>query len=144
MSDPLSLGASAVAFIGLAGQVLQGCQYISNFIDDIVEAHDDLQYFKTEVKTFRAAVLGFQRILQRFEHLTDLGTVAEQIGLALGSASLAINELKTLVEKYECDGKREWWRNLKVASNKALFIKRIENLGRAKADIALAQSSAVL
>jgi hypothetical protein len=52
--------------------------------------------------------------------------------------------LKTLIEKYEHDGKRDWWRDLKVARKKAQFVKFVENLGRAKADIALAQSSTVL
>jgi len=144
MTDPLSLGTSAVAFIGLAGQVLQGCQYICNFVDDVREASDDLRYFKREIKGFRAAVLGFQRILQRFEDSASLETVAEQIGLSLNSASLAINELKTLVEKYEHGGKRDWWRDLKVARKRAQFVKCIESLGRAKTDISLAQSSAVL
>jgi hypothetical protein len=144
MTDPLSLGATAVAFIGIAGQVLQGCQYICDFVDDVREAPDDLLYFKTEIRGFRAAVLGFQRILQQFEHSANLETVAEQIGLALNSASLAINQLKTLIEKYEHNGKWDWWRDLKIARKKAQFVKCVENLGRAKADIALAQSSAVL
>jgi hypothetical protein len=52
--------------------------------------------------------------------------------------------LKTLIEKYEHNEKRDWWRDLKIARKKAQFVKCIENLGRAKADIALAQSSAVL
>jgi hypothetical protein len=144
MTDPLSLGASAVAFVGLAGQVLQGCQYICNFVDDVHDAPDDLHYFKTEINGFRAAVLGFQRILQRFEHSANLETVAEHIGFALNSASLAIKELKTLVEKHERDGKRDWCRGLKVATKKTQFVKCVENLGRAKADIAVAQSSAIL
>ena len=123
---------------------MQGCQYICNFVDDVREAPDDLLYFRTEIKGFRAAVLGFQRILQRFEQSANLETVAEQIGLALNSASLAINQLKALLEKYEHDGKKDWWRDLKIARKKAQFVKCVENLGRAKADIALAQSSAVL
>jgi hypothetical protein len=101
MTDPLSLGAFAVAFIGIAGQVLQGCQYICNFVDDVREVPDDLNYFRAEIKGFRAAILGFQRILQRFEYSTNLETVAEQIRLAFNSASLAINQLKILTEKYE-------------------------------------------
>ena len=64
--------------------------------------------------------------------------------LSLNAASLAINKLKTLVEKYVCDGKRNWQKDLKVVSKKGRFAKCIEDLGRAKADIALAQSSAVL
>jgi hypothetical protein len=63
MTYPLSLGASTVAFIRIAGQILQGCQYIYNFVDDVREAPNDLLYFKTEIKGFRAAILGFQRIL---------------------------------------------------------------------------------
>jgi hypothetical protein len=144
MVDALSLGASAVAFISLVGQVLQGCQYICDFVDNVRDAPGDLRHFGAEIKGFRAAVLAFQDILQQFEHLMILEAVSAQIGFVLNSANLAINDLKSLVEKYESDRKRDWWKNIKIAKKKARFARCVERLGRAKADFALAQSNTSL
>lgn len=144
MMDPLSLGASAAAFISLIGQVLQGCQYICDFVDNVRDAPGDLQHFSAEVQSFRAAVLAFQDILQKFEHSTILEAVSVQVGFVLNSANLAINDLKFLVEKYERDKRRGWLKSIKIAKKKAKFAKCVERLGRAKTDIALAQSNTSL
>jgi len=144
MAEPLSLGASVLAFIGLAGQVLQGCDYICDFVNSVQEASGDITNLQVELRSFKVAVLGFQTLLRQFEPSWSLDVAAEQIGMALNASSLAISELKALIEKYEGDGHRDWWRGVKIARKRAKFVKCVDRLGRAKTDIAMAQSSAIL
>lgn len=144
MADLLSVGASVVAFIGLSGQVLHGCEYVYNLINNVRDAPEDLQNLGVEVQDFRTAVLSFQRLLQQFVYSTNFEVASEQIGSALKSASLAINDLKHLVGMHTHDGRRDWWKNIKAQKRKSMFAKFVERLRKAKADIALTQSNAIL
>jgi hypothetical protein len=63
MADPIGLGASVIAFIGLTGQVLQGCRFIQTILIDIDDAADDFRNLKTEVNLFELKIDGFKRAL---------------------------------------------------------------------------------
>jgi hypothetical protein len=83
MAELFGLGASAIAFIGLAGQILQGCQYVRDLIDNIQDAPDNLRHYHTEIASFRSAVLGFQEVLQAIKPFARIENSAEQALLAL-------------------------------------------------------------
>ncbi len=140
MSELLGLGASAVAFIGLAGQVLQGCQYIHGFIGNIQDAPDDLRYYYTEILSFRSAVLGFQKVLQAMRAYTRIENAAEQALFALQSGGTAIDESKAFLQSFEQSGERELWRSIKFARKRSELAKYAARLGEAKVNILLAQS----
>jgi len=53
MADPLSIGASIVAFIGLADKVIRACTYC---IETIKDAPKDIQMILGEVTSLRAVV----------------------------------------------------------------------------------------
>lgn len=51
MADPLSIGASVVAFIGLADQIIRACQYC---IETIEDAPKDIRMILGEVSSLQA------------------------------------------------------------------------------------------
>lgn len=63
MAEAIALGASIVAFIGLAGQLAQGCSYVRTIIDDIIDASDDLRALQREIRLFEATIETFQKAL---------------------------------------------------------------------------------
>ncbi|KAF7902624.1 hypothetical protein EAF00_002527 [Botryotinia globosa] len=49
MAEAIGLGASVIAFIGLAGQLVQGCEYVRRTIDAIKEADGDVRELRSEL-----------------------------------------------------------------------------------------------
>jgi hypothetical protein len=137
----LGLGASVVAFIGLAGQVLQGCHYVCDFLDLTKSAPDDLQHLKNEIQGFRAAILVFQKLIGEVGRCARIENCAEQALHALRSGNVAIEELKVLILKLEHDGCMNWWKDIRVAGKRREFAKWIGRLGEAKLSLLLAQSN---
>jgi hypothetical protein len=139
MAELFGLGASAIAFIGLAGQILQGCQYVRDLIDNIRDAPDNLRHYHTEIASFRSAVLGFQEVLQAIKPFARIENSAEQALLALQSGG-AIDDLKAFLQNFERSREKELWRSIKLARKRSKLAKYIARLGEAKANILLAQS----
>jgi len=136
----LGVGAPVVSFTGLAGQILQGCHYISNLFDDIKGAPETLSYLGAEIKAFRIVLHGFQQLLQSVGQSTNIDAASEQVFMALKTSSATIKDLKALLDKYSHSGKRDWWKLLKVAVLRSTFVKYCDRLGKAKIDILLAQA----
>ena len=140
MAELFGLGASAIAFIGLAGQVLQGCQHIHDFMNNVRDALDDLRHYHTEISSFKSVVLGFQEVLQAIKPFARIDNSAEQALLALQSGGTAINELKAILQKFERSGEKDLWRGIKLARKSSELAKHVARLGEAKVNILLAQS----
>ena len=140
MAELFGLSASAIAFIGLAGQVLHGCQYVHDFLDNIRDAPDDLRHYHTEISSFSSAVLGFQEVLQAMKPFARIENSAEQALLALQSGGTTIDESKAFLQKVERFGERELWRSIKLARKRSELAKYVARLGEAKVNILLAQS----
>jgi hypothetical protein len=140
MAELLGLGASAIAFIGLAGQVLQGCQYVHDFIDDVRDAPDDLRHHHTEISSFESVVLGFQEVLQAIQPFARIENPTKQALLALRSGGTSIDELKALLRRFEQSGERDLWRSIKLTRKRSELAKYVARLGEAKVNILLAQS----
>lgn len=49
MAEPLSLAASVIAVVGLAGQVVQGCQALRTLVGDFNSAPKDVQDLMREL-----------------------------------------------------------------------------------------------
>jgi hypothetical protein len=138
MAEVIALSSSIVSFIALAGQVLHGCRFVVEFFDDVVDAQDDLAHVVSEVEGFRSAVLAFQSVLQRVHPPIDIQPVEEQIKSALYSSSSVINDLNAFITKHRRERR---WKALTLARRKAKFVKYLDRLARAKADVSLAQAS---
>jgi hypothetical protein len=54
MADPLSTGASVVAFIDLAGQLLQGTWFLVNFFSVLKDTPDDVKALQRELVLLQA------------------------------------------------------------------------------------------
>ncbi|PQE17650.1 hypothetical protein CJF31_00007754 [Rutstroemia sp. NJR-2017a BVV2] len=135
----VGLGASVVSFVGITGQILQGCQFICDYIDDIKDAPKELQQMLLELKIFEAGLRSFQTTLDNAKECVDVNSVEEQICRALNLGNAAIQDLRALVEKHAHNGKRDWWKNFKVAKKKNAFIKYRERLDKAKLEMIFVQ-----
>lgn len=49
MAEAIALGSSEVASIGLASQVLQGCQYVKTLLGDFKDAYNDMRSLEAEI-----------------------------------------------------------------------------------------------
>jgi hypothetical protein len=141
MAELIALSSSIVSFIALAGQVLHGCRFVVEFLDDVVDAPEDLAHLIAEVEGFRSAVLAFQSVLQQVHPAMNVQPVEEQINSALYSSSSIINDLKAFIKKHQ---REKRWKALILARRKAKLVKYLDRLARAKADVSLAQASTSL
>ncbi|TGO40457.1 hypothetical protein BHYA_0037g00580 [Botrytis hyacinthi] len=67
MAEAIGSGASVKNFIGLAGQLVQGCEYVRRTIDEIKEADGDVRELRSEVSSFELIVDSFRNVLQDLE-----------------------------------------------------------------------------
>jgi hypothetical protein len=135
----VGFGASVVSFVGITGQILQGCQFICDYIDEIKGAPKELQQMLLELKNFEAGLRSFQTTLDNAKGCVDVNSLEEQIRHALNLAKSAVQDLRALVEKHAHNGKRDWWKNFKVAKKKNVFIKYRERLDKAKLELIFVQ-----
>lgn len=137
----VGLGASVVSFIGLVGQILQGCQFIYDRVDDIKGAPDELHHILYQLKSFQAGLRSFQLTLEKARQSIDIFPLEESIRLALNLSESTIKDLRDLVNKYTHDGKQNWWKSFKVAKKKNVFTTYVNRLNQVKIDILVVQST---
>jgi hypothetical protein len=145
MAEAIGLGSSVVAFIGLAGQVAQGCQYIRTLLDDIRDASEDLQSLRTEVKIFQLTLETFRNTL---EEIADSGVAVEADGqalatkLALSYSEEALELLQGLLARRKDTGRI--WGKIRFASGKSKCAKHVSRIERAKGYIEAAHAGILL
>src|SRR5690349_18344130 len=100
MAEAIGIGVSIATFIALASQLFHGCQLLSEFLDDVVDASDDVRYLHAEIRGLRFAIHGFQSVLQQFEPSMNVRAVEDQIRETLVSSGLAITGTRAFVEEY--------------------------------------------
>jgi hypothetical protein len=140
----LGLASYIVSLVGLDGQILQYCHYVSNFFGDVHDAPDARCHLGAKVKTFRTVLHNFQGALKSMGQLASLNAASEQVLMAFRSCSTTKRDLKDLVDKYAHDRKRDWWKGFEVAVKKTSFVKYGERLESDEMNILLAQSSIVM
>jgi hypothetical protein len=145
MAEAIGLGGSVVAFIGLAGQVAQGCQYIGTLLDDIKDASEDLRSLRTEVKIFQLTLEIFRNTLQE---LADSGVAVEADGQALATklalcySEEALELLQGLLARRKDTGRM--WGKIRFASAKSKCAKHVSRIERAKGYIEAAHAGILL
>jgi hypothetical protein len=142
MADPIGLGASVIAFIGLTGQVLQGCRFIQTILNDIDDAADDLRNLRTEVNLFELTVDGFKRALV---DIADSGISQDQtaaVQIALDYAEEAVSDLLKFIAKHKKLGSK--WSKIRLAFTKDKCAKYASRMGRAKSYISAVQAGVLL
>jgi hypothetical protein len=139
MAEALGLAASAASFVGLAGQILQGCQNIRTFLDDVKDASSDLQNLSQEVIAFESGLTTFKQLLDRIERDGyDISYTAEQVTQALNYSDQAVQGLQKLISKYK-EGGLTLWRQVGVAFRKDKLEKRSRSLEKAKLHLLITQ-----
>jgi hypothetical protein len=144
MAEAIGAGASVIAFVGIAGQLAQGCQNAQAIFDGIKDASGDLRSLHTEVKIFQLTLETFGNIL---EEVADSGIVVEEKGqalatqLALQYSEEAIEQLLALLAK---KNSKHIWGKIRFAIGKDKCAKHVGRMERAKGYILTAQASILL
>lgn len=139
MTGVLATAASAVGFIGLAGQVAQGCTFIWNFIEDVKDAPEDLQRLKEELKLTKDVSSSLGNLLENSPPDSFMNT-KEAAAAALASCAGTIKELTTLHSGFKSKRRHK----IKVALSKEKIRKLSSQVHHAMSIVASAQSNMLL
>jgi membrane-associated HD superfamily phosphohydrolase len=146
MAEGLGLAASVIAVIGLAGQVVQGCQYIKGWVGDFRSAPKDVQDLMRELDTIQQSA----RILEQLEKKFD-ANIQAQLDPALQLCFDAVEEIRKKIEDADSTFKEpisrrraKGWHRLKVVFGKQDLQTAVDKLSRAKATLGVAQSNVLL
>ncbi|KAF7938748.1 uncharacterized protein EAE98_001086 [Botrytis deweyae] len=120
MAEAIGLSASVIAFLGLAGQLVQGCEYVRRIIDGIKEADDDVRELRSEVSSLELIIDSFRNVLQDLEtsgvKLTASGRM-HAVRLVLNTAQEAVQNLIKFIATNKFSGR-------KISKLKFVVIKR--------------------
>ncbi|TGO90815.1 hypothetical protein BPOR_0050g00200 [Botrytis porri] len=109
MVEAIGSGASVIAFLGLAGQLVQGCEYVCRTIDRIKEADDDVREFRSEVSSLELIIDSFRNVLQDLEtsgvQLTASGRM-HAVRSVLNTAQEAVQNLIKLIATNNFSGRK--------------------------------------
>ena len=135
MAEALGIAGSVVSFVGLAGQVAQGVNYLYNFFNSMQDAPNDIKSLAAELK-----ILG--TILDEVNR--DVVDSAA-LGAALQLCKDIVAELEGLVQKSNLTSKqskvKRLWSQMSTAFRNEEFRKYIERLERAKTSLLHAKMS---
>ncbi|KAF8251520.1 hypothetical protein K440DRAFT_658625 [Wilcoxina mikolae CBS 423.85] len=129
--DPLSTCASGVAFVGIAGQLLQGIKFLIDVFSAVQNAPDDVRALRCELDILRTSLKEAQRIQERLGPCS----LTESLELALNYANSIIIRLKVFVEKHEPRARAEgggWERLCKQLSAAKNFTGHMQSLAQAQ------------
>jgi 3-polyprenyl-4-hydroxybenzoate decarboxylase len=139
MAELLATAGSVVGFIGLAGQVAQGCTFIWNFVEDVKDAPEDLRRLKEELKLTKDVSSALGILLENSPPDSFTNTKEAAAG-ALASCAGTIKELTTLLSGFRSKRKHK----IKAALNKEKIRKLLSQVHHAMSIVASAQSNMLL
>ena len=97
----MDIAASVVAFVGISGQILQGCNYLSTFFSDVRDAPDVFVAISNELSTLRGRLEGFQLLLREMQVISPPSLIVQQDPVAaLQRCQDAVQKLEKFVNKY--------------------------------------------
>jgi hypothetical protein len=140
MAEAFGIAASALSVIGFAGQILQGCQTVSAFLDQIKEAPNEFQCFRREVKIFQSILESYRATLYKIDDETDRD-VWEQAMLVLDHCDETVAGLQRLIDK-RGESRITKWKSLGLAFQTAKLQKHLQRIDRAKGSIIAARTNA--
>jgi hypothetical protein len=126
MAEALGIAGSVVSFVGLAGQIAQGVNYLYNFFNSMQDAPSDIKSLAAELK-----ILG--TILDEVNR--DVVDSAA-LGAALQLCKDTVAELEALVQESNLTSKqskvKRLWSQMSTVFRNEEFRKYIERRERAK------------
>ncbi|KAF7942064.1 hypothetical protein BELL_0026g00300 [Botrytis elliptica] len=145
MAEAIGLGASVIAFLGLAGQLVQGCEYVRRIIDGIKEADDDVRELRSEVSSLELIIDSFRNVLQDLEtsgvKLTASGRM-HAVRLVLNTAQEAVQNLIKFIATNKFSGRK--MSKLKFVFLRNTCAKHASRINKVKHDIAIMQANIIL
>jgi hypothetical protein len=142
MAEPLGIAVSALGVIGFAGHILQGCQAVSAFLDQIKDAPDNFRCFRTEVRIFQSILESYRATLYQIDEKPDRD-VWEQSMLVLSHCDETVVGLQRLIDK-RGKGRVNKWQSLGLAFQTAKLQEHLQRIDRAKGSIIAARTNATL
>jgi hypothetical protein len=125
-AEAIAFGASVVGFIGLAGQILQGCLFVQDFLEALEDAPADIEALQSEVLIFQTSLDKFQSTL----NVVDDDAIGEDVRLALEYSKKAINDLRKVVSKL-ADRRHGCITNFSMVVRKVRISRHVKTLERA-------------
>jgi hypothetical protein len=133
MAEALGVAGSVVSFIGLAGQIAQGVNYLYNFFDSVQDAPSDIRLLVEELKALRDVL----------DEVDGDQIDSAPLQTALQRCKDVIRDLEGLVQKSKLTSEQSKPRKLSSQMGTAFrnekFRKYIERLGRAKTTVLYAR-----
>ena len=125
-AEAIAFGASVVGFIGLAGQILQGCLFVQDFLEALEDAPADIEALQSELLIFQTSLDKFQSTL----NVVDDDAVGEDVRLALEYSNKAISDLRKVVSKL-ADRRHSCITNFSMVVRKVRISRHVKTLERA-------------
>jgi hypothetical protein len=125
-AEAIAFGASVVGFIGLAGQILQGCLFVQDFLEALEDAPLDIEALQSELVIFQTSIDKFQATL----NVVDDDAIGEDVRLALEYSNKAINDLRKVVSKL-ADRRHGCITNFSMVVRKVRISRHVKTLERA-------------
>ncbi|KAF7509421.1 hypothetical protein GJ744_007984 [Endocarpon pusillum] len=97
----MNIAAGLVGFIGLSGQILQGCNYLCKTFSDAADAPDVIAAASNELGAIRSRLEAFQHLLLEVRASAPAFLrVQQDPAVPLQSCQNAIQKLQSFVDKY--------------------------------------------
>jgi hypothetical protein len=142
MAEAIGLAANLAGLIGLAGQLLEGCLFVKDFLEDIKSAPQEIKTLSEEIGILSSAARSTTRLIERLKEpgLTiDQAEYEPALRQCIRTVQILGQEVEGYVKKGSGDGGMKWWDKMKVASKKKSLGSHIERLERAKTQIHMVQ-----
>jgi hypothetical protein len=136
MAEVFGIAASVVSLVGFAGQILQGCQIVRTFLDDVKEAPAYIEDLKTILQAFQASIATI------ISKLSDDDPGSDELRLALQYSGKCTQSLQEIVQNLQ-GATRGLRVSLAVVRWKGKIMKEVENLKTAMALLSGAQMNQV-
>ena len=91
--------AAATGFVSLAGQILQGCQFVQTYFRDVKEAPQSIREIAAELNGFQFSLESFRKTLQDLA-ASDTHSPFQNPEPILHQCNYAIAKLTKFVTKY--------------------------------------------
>jgi len=147
MAEAIGFAASIIAVVGLAGQVIQGCQNIKAWVGDFNSAPKNIQDLIRDLNSIEesAKITDMLRIkIIRPEVDLQLAPALQQCLDAVQELRKHIVDADTVFQERGHSRKSRGWQRLKVMLGKQAIQASVDRLSRAKAQLVVVQSNVLL
>ena len=137
----MDVASGVVAFVGFAGQLLQGVSYIYDFLSDVHDAPEEIQQLCIRLRLIRGIL---QSMVVHSQAICASTAMASNIQEAMELVHQQVEKLSSLVKEHTPTGigrRAVLWSSLNVAFRRKKFARYITNLDYARDLLQMAQMS---